>query len=246
MASSSSRATGAHSKRTDWARRALSPATDSGRSTSPETSGGKRFIEPYRLSEEQRRAMLVSLEQRQIGDEETRALFVASLEYGLAICPRLAAPAGPSPPPAREHPPDKENPAIAALAEAAENLALRIEGLDDATSRRLQHELEDGDRFQRSYNEEYLQSLDCELRRFADIGEPPGQNAPSTSGEPVRAENTRRFVLHAADAFEDCFEIVPDAKPDSPFVTALEAIVAVVGISIPTDPATLARVLGQN
>jgi hypothetical protein len=190
--------------------------------------------------------MLVALEQRQIGDEETRALFVASLEYGLAICPRLAALADPSPRPAQEHPPGEENPAIAALAEAAKNLALRIEGLDDAASRQLQHELEDRDRFQRSYNEEYLKSLDCELRRFADIGEPPEQNAPSASGEPAHAEDTRRFVLHAADAFEDCFEIVPGVEPNSPFVAALEAIVAVVGIRVLTGPAALALVLGRN
>ena len=246
MASSSSRATGAHSKRTDWARRAPSTAADSGRSSSTETSGGKRFIEPYRLSEEQRRTMLVSLEKRQIGDAETRPLFVASLEYGLAICPQLVVPVGPSAPPAQEHPPDKEDPAIAALAEAAESLALRLEGLDDDAWRLLQRELEDRDRFQRRYNEEYLTFLDCELRRFANIGEPPARNAPSASDEPALAEDARRFVLRAAGAFEDCFEVAPDAEPDSPFVTALETIVAVVGIKVPTDPATLSRVLGQD
>lgn len=247
VGSSSSPTAGARSKRTNWIRHTISPTTGTANSTSSRTSGGKRFVEPYRLSEAQRRAMLSPLEQQDIGDDESRSLFAAALEYDLAGCQELTEPAVPSPPAAPERPPSQEDLAITALAQAAESLAEQLRDLDDAAVLLLQQELADADRFRRSYGNDYLESLGYELRRVADAGEPHEQDVPTApGGEPPISEDTRRFVLRAADAFEDCFELKPDAEPDSPFVAALAAIAEATGIGIPTDQSNLSRILAQD
>jgi len=63
---------------------------------------------------------------------------------------------------------------------------------------------------------------------------------PAYSGE------ARRFILRVADAFEDCFELAPDTRPDSPFPSALDAIVTTTNIGVPTDQDALTRILGRD
>lgn len=49
----------------------------------------KRFVEPYRLSDGQRDAMLAPLAERGLGDAESRGLFAAALAYDIATCYEL-------------------------------------------------------------------------------------------------------------------------------------------------------------
>lgn len=247
VGSSSSPSTRTGSGRTNWVRSTLSPAASSGKkTTSPKSSGGKRFVEPYRLSEAQRQSMLAGLEDLSIGDEQSRSLFAAALEYGLATCRKLMEPANESPPPPREHSPSEEEVAIAALAQAADCLAQRLKELDDAASLMLQQELAESDRFQRSYGEDYLNCLGWEIQRVAGVAKPVQREAPQAPEEPPLSDDARRFILSAADAFEDCFEQAPTADPHSLFVGALEAVVQVTGIRVPTGGETLSQVLAQE
>lgn len=190
--------------------------------------------------------MLEPLKEQDIGDEESRSLFAAALEYDLASCRRLTESAKESPPPVQRRSESKDDVALAALAEAARGLAQWLAGLDEAASHRLQRRLGAADRFRRNYGEDYLESLRSELWRVADIGNPTEQATPAPTREPALSEDTRRFVLRAADTFRDCFELATDAQPGSPFVTALEAIVAATGIRMATDQPTLACGLDEG
>ena len=55
----------------------------------PKAIPKKRFVEPYRLSDEQRDAMLAPLAERGLGDAESRGLFAAALAYDIATCYEL-------------------------------------------------------------------------------------------------------------------------------------------------------------
>ena len=101
----------------------------------PKASAKKRFVEPYRLSDEQRDAMLAPLAERGLGDAESRDLFAAALAYDIATCYELTtaqpsrshrnrssaepppkvvqadAQARPDPPAARGEPPPPSRPA---------------------------------------------------------------------------------------------------------------------------------------
>jgi len=245
VGSDSSSSTRAHARRSYWVRSAVSLSTDGEKPTVPKKTGGKRFVEPYRLSAEQRALILVTLAERSVGDDESRNLFAAAMEYDLASCHRLTEPETQAS--AAKQPPDsKEYAALTALAAAAERLAAEIKGLNDVASQRLQEGLEATDRFQRSYGGDYLKSLRYELMRLVSVGQSPELFTPTTPREHTLSEEAHRFVLRAADAFEACFELAPDARGDSPFVAAVEAIVAATGIRVPTDRAILAQILDQG
>jgi hypothetical protein len=246
LGSGSSPTVGTRPRHTKQARRTASSVAHGAKTPFPKKPDGKRFVEPYRLGTEQRCAMLSALKKRKIGDEESRALFAAALEYALAVYHQSPSPTEPSSTTSPERRSTIENPVVSALTEAAGSLVQQIEKLGDTASRLLEQELEKEDRFRRSYSEEYLKSLDLALRRFAVIGKPVVENAPTASDASGPAENARRFVLHAADAFQDCFELAPDSEPGSPFPAALEAIGGIVGMGIPTDSATLNRILGND
>jgi|GEM_PF-1342323 len=206
-----------------------------------------RFVEPYRLDAEQRTAILSRLREQNIGDEESRNLFVAALEYDLASCERLMAPA--QEPSASDHQENDSAPdaaAIAALVETAEKLAHQLANLDAATSLRLQQELESTRHLRRGYGEDYVGTLLGELRRVASVGKLLDRLAESVPPRPPYSDGARRFIRRIADAFEDCFELAPDTRPDSPFPIALDAIVTATDIDVPTDQDALTRILGRD
>jgi len=63
---------------------------------------------------------------------------------------------------------------------------------------------------------------------------------------PAYSDEARRFIPRVADAFEDCFALVPDTQPDSLFPIALDAVVTATDIGVPTDQATLTRILDRE
>lgn len=161
----------------------------------PKASGKKRFVEPYRLSDEQRGAMLAPLAERGLGDDESRGLFAAALAYDIATCYELTT-AEPMPEPEpeaaltvaqaaaqMETKPARGRgrasaveptalpavpPALVELADAARALSGRLQALDAQAKTSLLQTLHDADRFQRGYDDAYLMALTGELERLAE------------------------------------------------------------------------------
>jgi len=172
----------------------------------------KRFVEPYRLTDEQRAAVLAPLAERGIGDPESRELFAAALSYDLATCYELTvvraepeqsdvgtATTVPEATPVprksagrkttRATPP---NPALAALAETARQVTAQLGALEAPVRAKLLEDLGKGDRFRRGYDESYLAALSEELLRLvASIGtdvaseEPAAEPAPAQPPKPA-------------------------------------------------------------
>jgi hypothetical protein len=213
--------------------------------TPPKKSGSKRFVEPYRLDTEQREAILSRLQEHDIGDEESRSLFVAALEYDLARCSGLVAPAQEHSTSEREGNGHEVGGVMDALSEAAEKLANELARLDAAVSLRLQQELEMADRFRRSYGEDYLATMSAELRRLAEFARSSEGLPGATAPEPTFSDEARLFVLRVADTYESCFDLVPATQSGSPFASALEAIVTATRICVPTDQAALIRIFDR-
>ena len=84
----------------------------------PKAIPKKRFVEPYRLSDEQRDAMLAPLAERDIGDAESRGLFAAALAYDIATCYELTT-AEPALEPALEPVPESPPKVLQAAAQGA-------------------------------------------------------------------------------------------------------------------------------
>jgi len=87
-----------HSGRSYWVRNILASTRDNADAaeTNPTAKGvpkppptKKRFVEPYRLSDEQRAGMLAPLAELGVGDPGSRELFAAALAYDLATCYEL-------------------------------------------------------------------------------------------------------------------------------------------------------------
>ncbi len=285
-----------HSGRSYWVRNILSPTRDdpdpgakgqaaapsnpmptkptpAGQSPAAQTQARKRFVEPYRLSEEQRAAMLAPLAERGVGDAESRELFAAALAYDLATCYELTV-ANPDPehveptaPTAAAQVPAKaagrkaaasapKVPAeLADLARTAITLATRLEALEADTRTRLLEGLREGDRFCRGYDEDYLGALRGEILRLASsvgtVGvaqevqpaEPPTPAPPKRVAPPKPSPAARQFIARAAGAFEECFDQAPTAQVSGPFTALLKALVQVTGVRIPTDARNLAELL---
>jgi hypothetical protein len=242
VGSGSSPTTRARGRRNYWVRTGISPSTAGDQAARSGSPGGKRFLQPYRLSDAQRAEMLAPLEAMGVGDEASRQLFAAALEYDLASCPGLAGAAAVGARRERQQTTAEKDAAIAEIAMAAQRLAQQLEHLEGAASARLQRAMEDADRFRRSYDARYLDSLRCELLRLASTGE---QTHRPPREPPVSAE-ARRFVLRAADAFAACFELTPTTEPGSAFRTAIAAVVTATGIRVPTDDGSLARLFERD
>lgn len=232
------------SGRTYWVRSNLSPPAKDNERRSPKQTSNKRFVEPMRLSDTQRAEILVLLEKRGIGDADSRNLFVSAMEYDLAGCRDMQRPAidGPAAESARKST-DLADKVLAELGAAAEALARRLVALDDAKRKHLLQRLTDADPFKRGYGNQYLTALQVELNQLGTVARLHEQ-ATEVPTPPALSNAARRFIQRAADAFRDCFEQKPTVKRESPFLTALEAVVTTSGIAAPTDPATIREILG--
>jgi hypothetical protein len=82
----------------------------------PKAMPKKRFVEPYRMSDEQRDAMLAPLAEFGLGDAESRGLFAAALAYDIATCYELTT-AEPRPEPEPEPVPETSPKVLQAVAQ---------------------------------------------------------------------------------------------------------------------------------
>lgn len=224
----------------------------------PRPPKGQRFLEPRRFSPAQRQRLLQALSDHHIGDEESRALFLAAIEYDLASCkipepaPEVRIPPvselAPAPLPL---PPD---PVLEELATQAGNLARSVAALDDHRRQGLRQRLEETDCFARGYGEAYFAILERELEHLASAClalTPTPSLLPTPSpapgpppAAPALAPAWRDFLSRVANAFGECFEVEPRGEAGSPFPLTLEALSEATGLLLPLDQDSLAEVLG--
>jgi hypothetical protein len=205
---------------------------------------GGRFVEPYRLTVEQRGLVLRELEDIDIGDGESRDLFVAALEYDLAGWRDLIGAQSTRVAEARGASAGEPGETLSELAAGARLLEKQLAVLDGMSIQRLLTQLEEADPFRRHYSEGYLEALRAELTSLVEAAETlAGPLATDTIPEEVIGDDARRFVRQIADAFRDCFEQQPSAEDAAPFVLTIATIAATTGIRVPTDHRRLARIL---
>lgn len=224
-----------------------------------------RFLEPYRLSEERRAALIEFLANGGIGDGESRELFASAIEYDIANARQALArepppPAAepPVPEPAPEAPPEPPEMALALpadLAYTARSLAERIAGLEGPVRNAIVESLQGRDRFQRTYDGAYLEALCAELTRLADAvacqsQHPPPATIPPSDlvpppppPEPPLGEGARRFLRRVARVYEEVLESRANPQTDDTFVAVLGLVSEEAGIQLPRGPAKLAEVV---
>lgn len=226
-----------------------------------------RFLEPYRLSEERRAALIQLLAEGGVGDGESRELFASAVEYDIAnarqaLTREPPAAAGDPPMPAAAAPPAPEplpGPAEAApalpadLAYTARLLAERIAGLEGPLRNAIAESLQGQDRFRRSYDGAYLDALCAELTRLADAvaGQsqpPPPAITPAIvppAADPPLGEGARRFLRRVARVYEEVLESRADPGSGGTFGAVLVLVSEEAGIQLPRDAATLAEALRE-
>ncbi|MEJ2327332.1 MAG: hypothetical protein P8Y27_13205 [Chromatiaceae bacterium] len=240
----SSSVSGVRGGRRYWVRDILSPETKGAKSRiKPPSDRQKRFVEPQRLTDAQRKALLSQLEAAKIGDADSRRLFAAALEYDLARLQEL--PLEQPPVPEMSEPraagPDET---LQRLTEAAGALAERLSNLDEAARETLSAALTQADRFHRRYGKDYINTILDELVRIAAAA--PRRRAAPRSRKPKAPpppESARQFIQRVAAAFSDCFEARPTGDGEGAFATVLKAIINAPGVRIPNDPQVLEEVL---
>ncbi|HSO84377.1 hypothetical protein [Thiocapsa sp.] len=143
------------------------------------------FLEPYRLSEPGRAALLACLTEQAVGDPESRELFASAVEYGIASCrastkdthasaqpaaasePDVRPTAQPDTTPAAEPTPDPNAP-HSTLAETARLLVREIGALDEGSREAITGRLRASDPFDRVHDQAYLDAVCREVERIAE------------------------------------------------------------------------------
>lgn len=217
------------------------------------------FLEPYRLSDAGRTALLDCLTEHAIGDTESRDLFAAAVEYGIARCRSTAkAPArqpvadttastpAPSPAPPQARP--------STLAETAGRVARLLSDLDDPTRRAMAERLRQTDPFDRAHDKAYFDAISRELERIAEAASALPDTTPAPTPAPVQTkppadpldDAARRLILRIADAYEACFETKVEPRPGTPFLTITRLIAKDAEIPMPEDDAELTAVMNSR
>mgnify|MGYP001281168798 CR=1 FL=1 len=178
--------------------------TPSARPRPQQRTSGPRFVEPCRFGPAQRAALLSMLEAEDLGDEDSRQIFLAALEYDLAGCRRLldempaageqvqsdTTPDPASIPPPSDTAPDpalipSSSPTRFTLAHLAGELAQALAELTPTQRATLLGALEDSDCLARGYGNAYLDSMRLELLHLkaaiSTSGLEPGSAAAATS-----------------------------------------------------------------
>ncbi len=244
-------------RRGQWVR-AQSPPSDPPDETAAPRPPRARFLEPYRLSDAQREALLAPLVAAAVGDAESHALFLSAIAYDLAKFRRVALSLEPqaAPPPITAQSPieqTRSNPTLDGIVAAAAALAGQLCGLSDTERAAIGAAMTSSDRFRRTYDDDYFDALREELERVsvavARVAAHPtavSPPAPSPRPEPIITDIGRRFVRRLARTYEQCLETKPSGTPDSPFTAVLMLLAAAAGVSLPSEPAEVAVVLADK
>lgn len=235
---------------------AAKPATEEPTGKRPPKA---RFLEPYRLSEGRREALIQLLSSRGVGDREGRELFASAIEYDIATVRQTLAREAPAEPPepidsVPESIPEARDRTLALPADlgyTARSLAERVTGLDGPLRDAVLSAMQDGDPFHRVYASAYLDALCVELLRLAEAVangpqpaspgpiEPPSPPVP----EPDLSGGARRFLRRVARVYEEVLESKADLFGDGAFLEVLTLVAEEAGILLPQDPARRAEAL---
>lgn len=242
-------------RRGQWVR-AHSPPSDPPDETAAPRPPRARFLEPYRLSDAQREALLAPLVAAAVGDAESHALFLSAIAYDLAkfrrvaLSPELQA----APPPIAAQSPiaqTRSNPTLDGIVAAAAALAGQLCGLSETERAAIGAAMNSSDRFRRTYDDAYFDALREELERVSAAvarvaTHPAAVSPPSPCPEPSITDIGRRFARRLARIYEQCLETKPSATPDSPFTAVLMLLAPAAGVSLPSEPAEVAVVLADK
>ena len=173
-------------------------------------TSGPRFVEPCRLGAAERTALLSVLETEDLGDEDSRQIFLAALEYDLAGCRQLLDESTHTAPPPRAtlesasfpSPSDAttesvsshfqsdttpgsafptSSPALLTLAHLAGELAQALAELPPTQRASLLGALEASDCLARGYGDAYLDSMRLELLHLKAAISPSGREPRSAT-----------------------------------------------------------------
>lgn len=206
------------------------------------------FLEPFRLARAARADLIEGLSEHGIGDAESRDLFAAAVEYGIASC-RSASSAPPVSPRPPTRPVEDTTHRIRALATAATGLADQFEQLDATARADLGRLLRGSDPFDRPHEAAYLSAIERELRRIAAAASSaeqaqPADTAPTAAAAPPQSTRaTGRLVARIADAYEACFETKASDDPSAAFIPVLRRVAAAADISLPVSDAELTALI---
>ena len=208
-----------------------------------ENSQKSRFVAPYYFQNEEHAAIAALLEQAELGDDEGRQLFITATEYevaaycltpddepGLAVAPK---------------PKSKAEIELAGLGRSAEQLLSLLLGTHKTARRALAGKLTDSDTFGREHGERYLNQLELELSRIADVCrlEEEAQEPPEA---PPLGENARKLITQLARIYGECLEVSLTPGHLDTFGRILCIIRDSAHIGIPCDSETLAEAVQET
>lgn len=210
------------------------------------------FVAPYRFDNSKRKELLKTLKQRDIGDDPSRNLFIAALEYEIGAFRRAtldaepnSTPEGPSAAPLPETQPASEE--LARLHAAVQNLIQALQQASGPSGKALLDELGRNDAFRRRYEPEYLKALDAELTKLLSVCEPLAALPALPSEDHAKTarvlETSRRLAAMLAHTYSECFEAQPTASEEGPFHHVVNAIIALTGIEARADSEILRSAL---
>jgi hypothetical protein len=214
------------------------------------------FIEPDRLSETARAALLARLSELKLGDQDSRELFAAAVEYAVAssrsAVTEAPAPAAPTPPAVVTSRPAVPAGPLQELAQTAALLAERLSRLDAQTREALLTQLQQSDLFARAHDQAYLETVAREIRRIGEASAAVSQAQPAVAttkasrpdaSRAQAAKRAARLVQRVADAYESCFETRVTEVTGELFVPVIRMIGAEAGIELSPEDAELMALL---
>ncbi|UHD16669.1 hypothetical protein [Thiocapsa bogorovii] len=183
------------------------------------------FLEPYRLSESARAALLECLCDHAVGDPESRELFAAAVEYGIASCrasakgtrttektsvitepdvrPAEMPAAKPAERRAIEPNPNPSAP-LSALAETARQLVRALGALGDRSREAIGDRLRSSDPFDRVHDHAYLDAVSREVERIAEAAAAALDTPPALPHvSPAAATPAPTTATHAAEPIDE-------------------------------------------
>lgn len=188
-----------------------------------------RFVDATLIDQERKAAILSALQQRQIGDELGREIFVAAVEYQLtAFAHHLASAPLPTPEP---------DPGLQVAAERAQAFVSLLEHLPEKARRLLAERLAETGEGRQTAGQDRLCELGCEIAHLERACRSAAEAPQPAAGPELE------LVGQLARAFAACFEETPSAAPDGAFATTLQVLVEQTGLAIPHSPGLLGQAL---
>jgi hypothetical protein len=223
-----------------WLRADVQPREDAPVQDQPVERTQSHFVEPYRFEGAARAELMHTLEASGLGDEPSRRLFVAALEFEIG---NLLQQAMPPPEPHRPEP-DPVLVALERIGQRASALIGLLEAADSDIRKALTRALGKGDRYRRSYNQRYLQELENELRSLEQACAP--ERPPTESSAPAADRQfSESFIASLAETYRECFEVQPTIPKTGPFSRVARKILQLTGLPVRFDQKLLKVVLAR-